>query len=150
MVFTEATRAAVPLNERLFRLEAADGSRPVLLGSRCPECGQCFFPRRAICLACEHAGLDTADLSRTGKVWSYTIAHQVPPGAIVEAPYAIAQIELPESVLVGALLRNCEPADVRIGMEVEIIPVVVGKDDEGRDIVAFAFQPSKPPVEQRR
>jgi uncharacterized OB-fold protein len=149
MVATEPTRSAAPLNERLFRLEESNGIRPVLLGSRCPECGQHFFPRRTICLACGHEGLGTAELSGTGTVWSYTIAHQVPPGAIVKAPYAIAQIELPESVLIGALLRNCEPDEVRIGMEVEIVPVVVGKDAQGRETVAFAYQPVRRPAAER-
>lgn len=135
------TETAVPVNERLLRLEQDDSLRPVLVGARCPSCGHHFFPRRAICPGCGHQGLETVDLSGRGRVWTYTIAHQVPPGAIVKAPYVIAQVELPEHVLVGALIQDCAPEDVHIGMEVEITPVVVGQDEDGRQRVAFAFRP---------
>ena len=137
----QVARTAVPLNERLFRLDEAAGNRPVLVGRRCPECGHHFFPGRAICAGCGRIGLDEVELSRTGKVWSYTIAHQAPPGAIVEPPYVVAQVELPEGVLVHTLVTDCAPEDVRIGMEVAIVPVKTGEDDQGRDLVAFAFRP---------
>ena len=136
----QRTTAAVPLNERLFRLDEA--GLPVLLGCRCADCGHHFFPKRAICPGCGHIGLEEAALSSRGKVWSYTVAHQAPPGAIVQAPYVIAQVELPEHVLVHTLVTECEPQDVAIGMEVELTPVRVGEDDQGRDLVAFAFRPA--------
>jgi uncharacterized OB-fold protein len=140
-------RPAVSLNERLFRLDASQGSRPVLIGGHCPDCDYHFFPRRAICPGCGRADLETADLSATGKIWTYTVAHQTPPGAVVQSPHIIAQVELPESVLVTSLITGCEPADAQIGMEVEIVAVKVREDEEGRDVFAFAFQPARKPEE---
>src|SRR3972149_8851509 len=116
----ERAPAAVPLNGRLFRLE--EGGRPLLIGRRCPDCGSSFFPGRVICARCNRIGLEEVELSGSGKIWSYTIAHQAPPGAIVQPPYAIAQVELPERVLVQSLVTACRPEDVRIDMEVEIVP----------------------------
>ncbi len=133
-------RPAVPLNERLFRLEGA-GSRVVLLGAKCPSCGHSFFPSRVICASCGLAGLKPAALSARGRIWTYTVAHQAPPGAIVQPPYVIGQVELPERVLVHSLLTGCAPEDIRIGMEVEIVPIKVREDAEGRDVMAFAFRP---------
>lgn len=143
MAVREQKRAgpAVSLNERLFHLDDSRGGRPVLLGGRCPECGCHFFPSRAICAGCGRVGLETAELSGTGKIWTYTVAHQTPPGAVVQSPHIIAQVELPESVLVTSLITSCEPTDARVGMKVEIIPMKVQEDDEGRDVLAFAFQP---------
>ena len=40
-----------------------------------------------------------------------------------------------------ALITDCAPEEARIGMEVEITPMKVGTDDQGRDIMAFAFRP---------
>ena len=136
----EQSRPAVSLNERLFRLDEASGGRPVLVGCRCPDCGHHFFPIRAICPGCGRRGLETVDLSRSGKVWTYTIAHQAQSGAVVESPHIIAQVELPEAVLVTSLVTGCKPEEARVGMEVEIVPVKVLEDAEGRDVLAFAFQ----------
>ena len=135
--------AAVPVNARLVRLD--DAGRPALVGRRCPDCGQRFFPGRAICARCYRIGLDEVTLSGRGKVWSYTVAHQAPAGAIVQPPYVIAQVELPERVLVASLITECRPEDVRVGMAVEIVPVKVGQGDAGQDIVAFAFRPAQAP-----
>lgn len=143
-------RSAVSLNERLFRLEKRKTRSPVLLGGRCPDCGCYFFPRRAICPGCGRVGLETVDLSRRGKIWTYTIAHQVPPGAVVKAPYVVAQVELPEAVLVGSLVTDCAPEDVQVGMEVEIAPVKVQEDEEGRDVLAFAFRPVAKAKKERK
>ncbi len=139
----------VSVNPRLFRLDEGNGGRPVLLGGRCPGCGCHFFPRRAICPGCGKAGLEDVDLSSAGKVWTFTIAHQVPPGAIVEAPYVLGRVELPEGVLVGALITDCSPEDVHVGLEVEIVPVKVREDDEGRDVLAFAFRPTEKSKEKK-
>ncbi len=134
---------AVSLNERLFRLDDSKGGRPVLVGGRCPECGCHFFPSRAICAGCGRVGLETVELSGTGKIWTYTVAHQTPPSAVVQSPHIIAQVELPESVLVTSLITGCDPAEARVGMEVEIVPMKVQEDDEGRDVLAFAFKPTR-------
>lgn len=138
----QGSRPALPINEHLFRLDEAAGGRPVLLGGRCPDCGHHFFPKRAICAGCGRAGLEEVTLSSRGKVWTYTVAHQAPPGAIVEPPYVVAQVELPERVLIYTLVTDCRPEDVAIGMEVEIKPVKVREDEEGRDVLAFAFRPA--------
>ena len=136
----QRARPAVPLNERLFRLDEASG-RPVLRGSRCPQCRHSFFPTRTLCAACGRGDLEAVEFGPRGRVWTYTIARQAPPGAIVEAPYVVAQVELPEHVMVGTLVKDCDPESVVVGTEVEIVPVVVRQDEEGRDMVAFAFRP---------
>lgn len=134
-------RETLSANPQLFRLEKSNGGRPVLLGGRCPGCDHHFFPRRAICPGCSRGELEDVDLSSEGKIWTFTIAHQVPPGAVVDAPYVLGRVELPEGVLVGALITDCPPAEAHVGLEVTIVPVKVREDDEGRDVLAFAFRP---------
>ena len=143
MAVPQQVQSALSLNERLVRLDEATG-RPYLIANRCPQCGYVFFPRRALCAACGGRGLEETALSRSGRIWSYSVSHQAPPGAIVQPPYLIAQVELPERVLVHALITDCPPEEARIGMEVEITPMKVAADDEDRDIMAFAFRPVAP------
>lgn len=132
---------ARPLREGLFVLAAPDG-KPALLASVCPRCGRHFYPTRAVCLGCGHVGLDRAHLSRDGEVWSYTVVRQTPPGALVVAPYALAEIALPEGVRVRSLVTECEPEDVRVGMPVSLHTFPISKDDDGNDLIAFAFRPA--------
>jgi len=50
-------------------------------------------------------------------------------------------VRLPEGVLIYSLVTDCRPEDVHVGMEVEIKPVKVREDEEGREVLAFAFRP---------
>ncbi len=90
MAVLQQIQRALSLNERLFRLDEATG-RPRLIASRCPHCRYAFFPKRAVCAACGVSGLDEVMLSRSGRIWSDTVAHQAPPGAVGQPPYVIAQ-----------------------------------------------------------
>ena len=138
-------QSGVSVNERLLRL--SDDGAAVLVGGRCPKCDHHFFPRRVICPGCGNDELDAVDLSTRGKLWTYTIVHQAPASALVEAPYVIGQVQLPESVLVGGLIKDCAPEQAQIGMDVELVAVKVREDDEGREVFAFAFQPAGKPEE---
>jgi uncharacterized OB-fold protein len=136
-----STKRVVPLREGIFRLPDSPGGKPVLLGSRCPKCGAHYFPKRQICIACGQNGLGEADLSARGKVWTYTIAGQTPPGSLVEAPYALAVIELPEKVAIRSVLTDVDVNAVKVGMDVEITLVKMKEDDDGNDVVSYMFRP---------
>jgi len=135
------TKKIVPLRAGIFRLPGTPDGKPVLLGSRCPKCSAYYFPMRQICIACGQNGLDEAELSTRGRVWTYTIAGQTPPGSMVEAPYALAVVELPEKVAIRAVLTDVDLAEVKVGMEVEIRLVKMKEDEEGNDVVSYMFRP---------
>jgi uncharacterized OB-fold protein len=131
----------VPLREGIFRLPDSPDGKPILLGSRCPKCAACYFPKRQICIACGQNGLDEAELSTRGKIWTFTIARQTPPGSWIEAPYAIAVVELPEKVAIRTVLTGVDLDAVKVGMDVEITLVKMKEDQEGNDIVSYKFRP---------
>ena len=136
----EKQRRVVPLREGVFRIPQSSGEKPALIASRCPRCGAHFFPRRAICLACGHQGLEEALLSARGRIYTFTIARQTPPGSLIQAPYVVAQVELPERVVVATVLSDCDVDSVRIGMDVEMVLEKVKEDGEGNDVVAYKFK----------
>lgn len=115
---------------------------PSLEGSRCPQCGATFYPPRYVCLACYREGLETVALSRRGTVYTFTVGRMAPPRALVQAPYVIAQVRLPENVIVATVLTDVEPEKVRIGMPVELVVEKVTVDAEGNDVMAFKFRPA--------
>lgn len=135
------TKRMVPIKEGMFRLPDSRDGKPVLVGSRCPKCKMYFFPKRAVCLNCYHVGLDAADLSSRGKILTFTIARQTPPGSLIEAPYVIGVVELPEVVAVETVIKDVEFDKVRVGMEVEICLVKMREDGEGNDVMSFMFKP---------
>lgn len=113
------------------------GDEPVLVGSRCRACQHVAFPKETVFCknpACAGDELDDVELSRRGRVWSYTDAQYQPPAPYVPRsdpyqPFAIAAVELPEGlVVVGQVADGFGTADIKVGTEVEL--VVEPLDDE--------------------
>src|SRR5690625_2546552 len=84
-----------------------DPEAPQLIGSRCTECGTCYFPRQeSFCRnpACQSTSFEEAPLSRTGTLWSYTNACYQPPEPFVAPdpfePFAIAAVQLEEEGMI--------------------------------------------------
>jgi uncharacterized OB-fold protein len=134
-----------PIAENLFR-ELPDGPR--LVGSRCTACGEVAFPRQPSCPSC--AGADTEEilLGARGTLWTWTIQRFPPPTPPYACardafqPFGVGYVELPEGVRVEARLTENDPAKLRIGMPMELVLETVADDDEGREVVSFAFRPA--------
>ena len=116
------------------------GAEPALLGSRCTTCGSTFFPPTSgFCRNPRCAGeeFETAQLSRRGRVWSYTDAQYQPPPPYVPAtdpyePFALAAVELPEGIVVlGQVAAGFGVDDLRVGSEVELVVEPLYTDETG-------------------
>ena len=126
-----------------LRLPTTAGEEPALEGSRCPQCGETFYPPRHICLNCYHEELDAIALSRRGKLWTFTIARMAPPGVLMTAPYVIAQVELTEGVIIPTVLTDVDPESVRIGMPLELVVEKALVNAEGNEVMTFKFRPAR-------
>ncbi len=116
------------------------GDAPALIGSRCTTCGTVFFPRTAdFCRnpACDGAEFADAELSRRGRVWSYTDAQYQPPAPYIPAtapyvPFALAAVELPEGIVVlGQVADGFTVEDLKVGDEVELVVETLYVDETG-------------------
>ncbi len=119
-------------------------SQPRLLGSRCPSCGEVFFPRRLVCAKCLHEGTEDVELSTKGTIWTWTYCH-VPMFGKKDADvagYGVAQVDLPEGPRVQSILSG-GPDDFAIGMEVEIDLETLRQDKDGNDVVIYRFRPAR-------
>ncbi len=124
---------------------------PRLVGSRCTSCGTYAFPPKAgSCPSpvCRGTDLVDAELSRTGRIWSYTDAQYQPPAPYVFdgdefEPFAIAAVELEAEglVVLGQLARGVGVDDVSVGDEVEVIVDTLFSDDE-HEYLIWRFQPT--------
>jgi uncharacterized OB-fold protein len=131
------------------------GESPALLGTRCARCGSVFFPREAnFCRnpSCEGEGDDLVEveLSRTGRIWSYTnAAFQPPPPYIPRTdpyvPFALAAVELEAEglIVLGQLADGTGVDDVTIGTPVELVVEPLYEDaDTGTTYLTWRWKPA--------
>ena len=128
----------VPIDPELFRLE--DGV-PVLLGSRCPKCGESFFPRRWECPV-DQTPTQDVDLSQEGTLYVSTYVHFPAYGrALTSAKgYGVGQVDLPEGVRVQTMLVG-DPDRWQPGGRVGVVAEVIDQDKDGRERAIFRFGP---------
>jgi len=128
------------IEDGLFRLDA--GGQPRLIGSRCRGCRAVFAGRRALCLSSFGRQLEEALLGPGGTVHSFTTVHQQSRNSLLEAPYTIVEVLLPEGVIMAAPLVECMPAEVAIGMAVETRALRF-TEPSGDVTVSLAFVPAR-------
>jgi uncharacterized OB-fold protein len=117
-----------------------DGPEPALIGARCAACERIFFPpttrfcRNPACSSTEWASVE---LSRRGRIWSYTDAQYQPPPPYVPGPgayepFAIAAVELAEGITVlGQVAAGHGVDELRVGGEVELVVEPLLVDETG-------------------
>ena len=107
------------------------GEEPALIGRRCPECGTYQFPPTGEWCPnphCTSTAMEDVELSRRGRVWSYTDAQYKPPAPFVAMtdpfePFAIAAVELDAEriIVLGQVASGFGVGDLRVGSEVELV-----------------------------
>jgi len=107
-----------------------DETAPALLGSRCTVCGTYVFPPAKLGCPnpdCVSDSFETVELSRSGKIWSYTDARYQPPPPYIAAdpfePFCLAAVELEAEniVVLGQIVDGYTVDDLQVGMEVELV-----------------------------
>ena len=138
--------AQVSINDNIMDL--VDG-KPVLKGVRCKECGNYVFPVQKGCPKCAGADMEPVELGDRGKLWAWTIQGFPPkaPPYLGEAdpakfkPYGVGYVELPGEVKVEARLTESDPALLKTGMEMQLVADSLSTDENGDEIVTYAFSP---------
>lgn len=120
------------------------GDEPALIGARGVESGSYFFPKAVAVSANPNAPFEEREevqLSRRGKVWSYTTNHYEPPPPYVApdpfVPYTVVAVELEQEqiVVLGLLADGSDPASLKVGQDVELVLGPLFTDDEGEHMV---------------
>jgi hypothetical protein len=129
-------RTRVPAIEGWFTLD----DEPHLLGTRCTQSGTYYFPPETTMSRApgfESSELEPVELSRTGKIWSFTNAGYQPPEPYVPVtdpyqPFCLAAVELAEEQLVvlGQVVDGVTVDQLHIGMEMELVVDTLSIDDE--------------------
>ena len=95
--------------------------RGELVVQRCEACEARPFPPRARCPRCGADALAWAPVSGRGTVYSFTVAHRPPhPVFAGQLPLVVAIVELAEGPRLVTNVVACDPAEVTVGMAVEV------------------------------
>ncbi len=138
--------ASVPVAEGVFTWPSDE---PHLIGSRCTSCGTHAFPAQGGCAKCTGTETEQVELEHRGTLWTWTVQGFPPksPPYVGDTspegfrPYGVGYIELAGQVRVESRLTESDPAKLEIGMEMEMVIETLGQDDDGNDLVTYAFAP---------
>jgi uncharacterized OB-fold protein len=121
-----------------------------LLGSRCAQCGQVYFPSRRNCPRCfDDRSIKQVPLSDQGTLRTFVVASMAPPGYSV--PHAQGYIDLlGEGPRIFSLLTDYgDPSNLKIGCEMSLRIVTLGRDKENRVVVGYRFRPLRENQKER-
>lgn len=130
-----SSKPQVPVIEGWF----TQGPQPHLIGARCKRCNTYFFPKtQALCSnpGCDGTEFEEVELSRTGRVWSYTENCFKPPEPYVSpepfVPYTVAAVELAREkmVVLGQMAAGSDLSQLEVGTEVELVLGTLHEDAE--------------------
>jgi uncharacterized protein len=137
----------LPVAEGIFTWPADE---PQLIGARCSACGIVTFPTQDGCPRCASTEMVEHLLPRRGRLWAWTTQDFPPPSPPYTGPsgkdfvpFGLGYVELGDEVKVEARLTEADPNTLRTGMEMELTLIPLRTDDDGNDVVTFAFQPAQ-------
>jgi len=103
----------------------------------CDDCGTKIFYPRKFCPDCWSSNLGWVEASGKAKVFSYTITMTgVEENFADDLPFVLAWVDLEEGVRMLTNIVGCEPGEVSIGMDVEVV-----FEDAAPEISIPKFQP---------
>jgi uncharacterized protein len=115
---------------------------PLLVGSRCRECGKVAFPRKKVCCRCFRDDcMETHPMAREGEIVTYSISHMSHIG--MPTPYAFGYVYLPEDDLtIYTLFKDWDPPEQRlfIGQRTELDYDVIRVDPWGNAIIGYVHR----------
>ncbi|WP_204801844.1 Zn-ribbon domain-containing OB-fold protein [Mycobacterium riyadhense] len=124
---------------------------PQLIGSRCDSCGATTFPVQQLCPRCSVGEMSEVLLPRRGTVVTWT-TQGFPPGPPYAGPtgkdfvpfgMGLVQLGLGQDAVirVEGRLTESDPAKLKFGQEVELTMVPLTVNEEGEEVLTFAFTP---------
>jgi uncharacterized OB-fold protein len=88
-----------------------------VMGTRCKDCGQVFFPPRADCYRCLADNVEWFQVADTGRLVTYSRLQFAPVGFQEDVPYCIALLDYGDYKIFGRIADDVPVDDLKIGME---------------------------------
>jgi len=128
------------ITDGLFELH--DDGTIALIGGYSPTSGKYHFPLLDTCPYSGATDIETVTLSSDATLWLWTAVTAAPPGYLGPVPFGFGVVELGrEELRVITRLTESDPAQLTFGEPMRLVPDVVAHDDDGTDVVVWAFEP---------
>jgi uncharacterized OB-fold protein len=109
----EGLVAAIP------QIRLGSDRKPHLFGERCGNCKQVYFEARIACPRCFcREPMQPVELSRGGKLYSFTIVHRSFPG--VRTPFVMAIVDLDDGLAIRGTLEDIDPSVEAIAFDLPV------------------------------
>lgn len=120
---------------------------PRLIGNRCTDCGEPFFPAAMGCTRCSSQSLEPVDLGDKGQLWTFTIQgfRPKPPydGDDSEGgflPFAVGYVEMAGGLKVEGRIVTDRPERLRIEQPMRVC-LEAYRHEAGTPVYTYAFSP---------
>ena len=133
----------VPIEPGLFSIPSSPKENPHLIGGKCKSCKEVVFPKQSTCPNCSSENMEEIALSRRGKVHASTVVHYPPQLYTGPMPYTVGLVELPEEVLIPAMLTTGDKLVTEVvppGTEAELVIDKFGDDPDGNEVLMYKFR----------
>jgi uncharacterized OB-fold protein len=142
MMVEETERKKIPIREGLLSTPLSPLEDVRLLGSKCKDCGEVGLGAVTSCQNCAGENLEVIPLSQNGKLWTYTVIRNRPPGDFKgKVPMGEGLVELPEGIRVKSPLGG-DVEKLEIGMNLKFIAYPLYENESGDEVIAFRFDPA--------
>jgi hypothetical protein len=112
-------------------------------GTKCPKCGDKFFPPRVNCwnLDCNLEKTEWIKLAETGHVHTFTIAGWSGKSSLKRLPFVLAYVVVDGcKTAIANELRGLDPWDAEFGMPIQV--VWAPKEERRGTVTDFWFEPA--------
>ena len=131
----------IPIRKSLLTTPLSPLENVRLLGSKCGDCGEVGLGEVSSCQNCAGENIEVIPLSGRGKLWTYTVIRNRPPGDFKgEVPMGEGLVELPEGIRVKSPLGGDVDA-LEIGMDLKFVAYELYENESGEAVIAFRFDP---------
>jgi len=111
-----------------------------LIGSKCAECGDEFFPPVYRCKGCGSEQIKDKEMPKTGTILTYTQLHEPLPGFEAQTPLSLAVVKLENGARILTQIVDSPPDSVKTGARVRAtIRRAVVDGDSGQIIYGYKF-----------
>jgi uncharacterized OB-fold protein len=132
---------SVPVHGGLFVADTnGDGH---LIGGMCGSCTRSHFPRLDTCPYCSANDCREHALPNDGILYLYTTVLNRPPGYRGDVPFGFGVVQLRDGLRVLTRLTESNLERLRPGMAMRLVFTPLHRDDEGRDVISYAFAPAE-------
>jgi hypothetical protein len=122
-----------------------EASKHRLVVERCTDCGRTRHPPGPVCPNCRSTESEWFRLPGTGTVFTFTVVRQAfIPSLAEKIPYVVVALDLDgaDGARMVSNLIDIDPADVSIGMRVEVV-----WEDMGPELALPRFRPVTDPAQ---